>query len=308
MIKSVYGKGDHEKADKTDKYRKVENYIKKAFSEGRILKFDKSKSQSFMKIPGLQLPNNLPSTDFSFNLSNYIAIVNKKNREVLTKFNNSHSKSKFSLKEPVEETDSLVAVHNLTEDKLLKTLKLEGIPMPSIAVTKSKMGWNNFGDISLVFGKDTIDPKNRKNKVYGADAWTPVVPSIQYDIDMTELRKLQNKVRSSLNGATENIRRAAEAFLNRLEYNMDSMGGIVGAVDDFANDTALMNYYLSLSGEAVEDVVKEKRTVMPEGQIEVAKRFIEEFGDKLPDIARMSGRDALAEYGDRIKKVLAEYS
>lgn len=80
----------------------------------------------------------------------------------------SETSGKFSLKEPVEETDSLVAVHNLTEDKLLKTLKLEGIPMPSIAVTKSKMGWNNFGDISLVFGKDTIDPKSRKNKVYGA--------------------------------------------------------------------------------------------------------------------------------------------
>lgn len=40
----------------------------------------------------------------------------------------------FSLKESVEETKDLIAVHNLFEEKLLKSLNLGGLPMPSIAV------------------------------------------------------------------------------------------------------------------------------------------------------------------------------
>lgn len=91
---------------------------------------------------------------------------------------------KFTLSDRVEQTKNLVAVHNLTEDKLLSTLKLGGFPMPSIAVTKSDIPHTNFGEISLVFGRDTIDPKaNRKNAVYSADAWTPTFPKVEYEAD-----------------------------------------------------------------------------------------------------------------------------
>ena len=38
---------------------------------------------------------------------------------------------------PVEQKENLIALHNLDETKLLKTLKLGGFPMPSIAITKS---------------------------------------------------------------------------------------------------------------------------------------------------------------------------
>lgn len=47
---------------------------------------------------------------------------------------NKERTSKFSLNKPVEQIGSLVAVHNLTEDKLQKALKLGGFPMPSIAI------------------------------------------------------------------------------------------------------------------------------------------------------------------------------
>lgn len=58
---------------------------------------------------------------------------------------------RFSMRAPVEQTRDLIAVHNLTENKLLSALKLGGFPMPSIAVTKSSIGHSTFGDISLVF-------------------------------------------------------------------------------------------------------------------------------------------------------------
>ena len=41
---------------------------------------------------------------------------------------------KFSLKDPVEKTKDLIAVHNISESNLLKSLDLGGFPMPSIAV------------------------------------------------------------------------------------------------------------------------------------------------------------------------------
>ena len=72
----------------------------------------------------------------------------------------THSvKTKFSMETPVEETKDLVALHNLTEDKLLKSIALGGFPMPSIAVTRQDIPHTDFGDITLDMDKGTIDPK-----------------------------------------------------------------------------------------------------------------------------------------------------
>lgn len=95
--------------------------------------------------------------------------------------NTGKSQEKFSLKTNVEETKDLIAVHNLTEANLLKSLELGGLPMPSIAIIKAKSSHSRYGDISLVFNKSTIDPEGSKyNKVYGGDAWTPTYPTIEY--------------------------------------------------------------------------------------------------------------------------------
>lgn len=92
--------------------------------------------------------------------------------------------NKFSLSEPVEEKDNLIAVHNIYTDKLAKSLKLGGFPMPSIAVTKADMGHENYGECSFVFDKSTIDPKaDKRNMIYGGDAWTPTYPSVDYKVN-----------------------------------------------------------------------------------------------------------------------------
>ncbi len=89
---------------------------------------------------------------------------------------------RFSLKSPVEGTRDLVALHNLTEDKLRSALRLGGFPMPSIAVTRADIPHTNFGDITLVMSRQTVDPRaNRRNTVYSADAWTPTFPAIEYE-------------------------------------------------------------------------------------------------------------------------------
>lgn len=101
---------------------------------------------------------------------------------------------RFSLSEPVEEKDNLIAVHNIYTDKLAKSLKLGGFPMPSIAVTKADMGHENYGECSFVFDKSTIDPKvDKRNKVYGGDAWTPTYPSIDYKVNENVADKARKK-------------------------------------------------------------------------------------------------------------------
>ena len=97
---------------------------------------------------------------------------------------------------PIENvSEKLVAVHNVSEEKLLGALKLGGLPMPSIAIVKAKTGHSMYGPISLVFGKDSIDPRaDRRNKVYGSDAWTPTGVRIDYQLDSGKLGDFEDRL------------------------------------------------------------------------------------------------------------------
>lgn len=102
---------------------------------------------------------------------------------------------KFSLKAPVEETKNLLALHNLTEKNLLDAAKLGGLPMPSIAIVKADAGHGDYGGISFVFSKDTIDPQLfRSNKVYGGDAWTPTAPRVDYAVNSKRLQEIEREI------------------------------------------------------------------------------------------------------------------
>ncbi len=89
----------------------------------------------------------------------------------------------FSLRQSVEETKDLIAVHNLSEKNLLENIKLGGFPMPSIAITKANNSHDNFGDISVVFKKDTINPSMEEKKVYSGDAWTSMFPRTEWKLN-----------------------------------------------------------------------------------------------------------------------------
>lgn len=109
--------------------------------------------------------------------------------------------TKFSLSEPVEEKGNLIAVHNIYTDKLVKSLKLGGFPMPSIAVIKSDVGHGNYGECSFVFDKSTIDPKtDKRNKVYGGDAWTPTYPAIEYKASEDVIQRVKDTREHNLFG------------------------------------------------------------------------------------------------------------
>lgn len=120
------------------------------------------------------------------------------------RFNTGNQDIRFSLKVPVEETKNLIAVHNLSESKLMESLNLGGFPMPSIAITKRNMNHENFGDISVVFRKETIDPANADNTVYSSDAYTARFPEIAYVPDEDALGELAEELGTSISSLEAN--------------------------------------------------------------------------------------------------------
>lgn len=192
---------------------------------------------------------------------------------------NSNENVKFSLKELVEETKDLIAVHNINESNLLKSLDLGGFPMPSIAIMKAQQADANadYGNTSIVFYRDTVDPQlNRFNKVYGGDAWTPRFPSIEYEIDYDKASNIYN-IATSLNK-----KRAAfnnTAFLN--PYNIeDSINrlGIEKYIKNLKKDYTLKQLYLLENGEQpVEMQQHEDRTEVSEAYAELYDYLLKEI-------------------------------
>jgi len=145
-------------------------------------------------------------------------------------------KKQFSLDTDIEETKDLIAIHNLSESKLIECLKLGGFPCPSIAITKDSIGHTKFGEISVLFGKDTINPDvNKNNKVYGADAWTPMFPQVNYKykedaimdisskLGLSESYVEENLLKGSIDNAKYNIKnadQAKEAFVEAKGYEV----------------------------------------------------------------------------------------
>lgn len=90
-----------------------------------------------------------------------------------------------------DDTKDLVATHNLSEENLMHALRIGGLPVPSLAISKSGDAIAGFGDITLVGSKSLIDPK-RGAKTYGADVYSPRYPSVDYKLDKFALKRLNN--------------------------------------------------------------------------------------------------------------------
>ena len=224
---------------------------------------------------------------------------------------------KFSLKKPVEESGNLIALHNLTREKLEKTLKLGGFPMPSIAITKADIPHTNFGDITLVMSKSTIDPKaNKKNVVYSADAWTPVFPQIEYEADRKVQSKISKKFYELANKLGYDAVRPMYNYVNDMERELQVNNGEKGIIDKLKEDTSMMNLYLADVGkEQVQPIYKEVITKLKDSEVELYEYLIKELGkDTLLDLTPKNGESPitrrrvwLEEHEEALKTVYGDY-
>ena len=95
-------------------------------------------------------------------------------------------------------SNTLFAIHNTSALNLNKTLDLGGFPCPSIAIVKGSEGHTGYGDISIIFPMSTVDPADDDNYVYSHDAWTPVAPTIQCEVNRDGLSRLKAACKSQL--------------------------------------------------------------------------------------------------------------
>ncbi len=76
----------------------------------------------------------------------------------------------------------LVAYHNVSTGKLREAIKLGGLPMPSLAITKRDIPFGDFGEITLIGDKGMTDlRKSRANEVFSRDAYTVRKPVVNYE-------------------------------------------------------------------------------------------------------------------------------
>ena len=213
------------------------------------------------------------------------------------KIGNTGDGRRFSLTRPMEEAGNLIAVHNVNKEKALKILDADGMPMPSIAIAKTDIGHSDFGNISFVFGAETVDPKaNRYNKVYSADVWSPTFPSVEYEVNQaTEFRivALYNSIKSKYGS---DVAKALYPYYANLSSELDSKGGAKGIVSSLSNDTKMMNVFLADTGETpVKNVVKETSTEMNANTREMGQYLIDTFGKEFVNEANpVNGETAIS--------------
>lgn len=213
---------------------------------------------------------------------------------------------RFSMETPVEETKNLIALHNLTETKLTKALALGGFPMPSIAVTRTDIPHTNFGDITLVMNKSTVDPKaSKKNTVYSADAWTPTFPKVEYDVDERIAHDLYDRAKKAERNIPEeyvgDIRRAAgslESYLNTYESEE-------GVVERVKREYAFKALYLAEQGKRVENKVRENRT--EKAKSGMLDAVLDVFDEDVETLRSMPQSELHDKYAEDIKRALVEY-
>ncbi len=220
---------------------------------------------------------------------------------------------KFSLRGSVEETRDLIAVHNLTEENLVSSLDIGGLPSPSIAIIKAEQGHSKYGPISIVFDKSTIDPQaDSRNKIYGSDAWTPTVPRVEYQVNSKMLSQIERE-------------------LHRLAGDTSVAGGIFGnssalrsmGIDDTSNlnrkqlaeklastDT-VRAAYLADQGQTLEPVKMDK--VWDKFGNDTLQKVIDRLGvDTLAEMEANlevgeSAENALGENAEVIRDILRDY-
>lgn len=169
-----------------------------------------------------------------------------KNREPLASEVDRFEQENIRFRE-AEEDRSLIAVHNLSEEKLKQALDLGGFPMPSIAITKAGVGHTSFGDISLLFDKESINPSDQRNKVYGEDAWTPTFPSVGYKLNDEKTNDIYRRANKA---GSLPLFNPVNFHPDNFERHIDSLSSD-SLVKHFKDDYGAKQLYLSETGNAV---------------------------------------------------------
>jgi hypothetical protein len=153
----------------------------------------------------------------------------------------------------------LIVTHNLTAENLLHAVKMGGIPVPSLAVTKKDSPLTGFGEITLIGNKALADPKGYAGtKVFGADIYSPRYPNVERDID----------------------RKAQAALQKRIKPVADQMGesALLGSSELERNGQRTLERNLAVMGTFLREQGVEPQIVMRKGMDDARRARLERFG------------------------------
>lgn len=250
----------------TSAYTKTETLRKTAEENGRdfllsseVLFADKKRTASVLRPMGIYAPMELLRSGYVGSITYRGGKVNIEGAPFSSVFReNEADGAQFSLREPVEQVRDLVAVHGLTEQNLRSALALGGLPMPSIAVVKAEQGHSKYGPISMVFGRESIDPQvDPRNKIYGGDAYTPTAPAVEYPVNYDRMRTVEKRL-ARLSGKIAGGVFRNDSALQRAGVGEESGMSASELADKLSRDDSVRAAYLADRGETLEPVMQAK--------------------------------------------------
>lgn len=251
------------------KERKV--ILSRWFRPERIVPYDQIADISVQMFKGTPLMENpLPSNVFHPDLRNElekrgVSFVETNNRGQLLDDAEGRTWSSLYGKEAAGKkvVKTLAGVHNITEEKLRKALKLGGFANPSLAVIDTeKSNHENFGEISLIAPSALVNKESgRTAGTWTTDAYTQRYPSVErqmsdkgYEefskwvdgLDFTDSEKAEIK-RQTTDALEDNREPAWElmylkekgidikAYSSDVSYSWEPVVETYGSVDDVLN-------------------------------------------------------------------------
>lgn len=261
-------------------YTKTTNPVKFVSESEVIYASDNTKETTkLLQALGFRMPNTRQPSGYNGSITELGRKINIQGAPFADVFSveNAESGMQFSLADPVEETRDLVAVHNSSVEGLMESLKLGGLPSPSIAIVKAKDGHTKYGDVSLVFDKNTIDPAaQKKNKVYGSDAWTPTKPRVDYKVNRDKARSFENEI-AEFSGKIAGGTFESSSPLRAHGINNTTELRVSEIAEKLANDDAVRAAYLADQGKNIEPVMADKEYDWYGN--DALRRFIDKLGD-----------------------------
>lgn len=217
---------------------------------------------------------------------------------------------KFSIFE--DGTDkNLVAMHNLSADNLETALKRRGLPMPSIAVTKDSISHNDFGEVSVLFDKDTIDPEINNNHVYGSDVYSPTHPGLEYKVNENKSKEVYDYFKDELKNKDMAFKVNPVNFSSvNLSNKINSLKGEENFIDSLKSNYEMKNFYLSLNNnevKKVKDLVNEEVEEVDELTADFYNYLYNNMNEEMKEIKDLSNREWFKKYKELFNSVIQSY-
>lgn len=241
-----------------------------------------------------------------------ISSRNKENEEKIEdkKLGANLPGKKFSIFEDGTEKN-LVAMHNLSADNLETALNRGGFPMPSIAVTKDNISHNDFGEVSVLFDKDTIDPEINNNHVYGSDVYSPTHPGLEYKVNENKSKEVYDYFKDELKNKDMAFKVNPVNFSSaNLSNKINSLKGEENFIDSLKSNYEMKNFYLSLNNnevKKVKDLVNEEVEEVDELTADFYNYLYNNMNEEMKEIKDLSNREWFKKYKEQFNSVTQSY-